>query len=373
MTSNEILLSLDEVIATVFKAFKTLNFSDQQAFDVTRQLMYGEIRGGKRNHALDRFLWISKQKDNSFFLDREITVSSYDESSNILILDGKHGMGYSHVYEALICAKELMNYKDSVMIGLKNTYPTNCLGDYATILANSGYTSYIGSLSPDKVSFPLGGEAVLPTSGQAFGMPGVPPMILDFSIGAVTNGDLNYHKKHQLELPNNACKNAKGKITTDINEVLDDNARLIGGILPRGGESASYLMAGFGVMLMMNGIESGIELNTHGTFLSIRKTGPLLNKNWDGLLSKLTNGDGLSMMPGHRGHRLAKKVIKQREITISKEKWRPLFDVSSKYNGRSEEEPIDSIVNLVIEQLDGGCYHSLGNKIEDKYKNFFKL
>ena len=57
MKHSEILLPLDKVIATAFKAFKVLNFSDQQAFDVTRQLMYGEIRGGKRNHALDRFLW----------------------------------------------------------------------------------------------------------------------------------------------------------------------------------------------------------------------------------------------------------------------------------------------------------------------------
>jgi LDH2 family malate/lactate/ureidoglycolate dehydrogenase len=372
MAHSEILLPLDKVIATAFKAFKVLNFSDQQAFDVTRQLMYGEIRGGKRNHALDRFLWISKQKDNSFFLDREITIDSYDKISNILILDGNHGMGYSHIYEALICAKELMKYKDSAMIGLKNTYPTNCLGDYSTILANSGYTSYIGSLSPDKVSFPNGGDAVLPTSGQAFGMPGSPHVILDFSIGSVTNGDLNYHKKHQLELPNNACKNKDGEITTNVNEVIDDNGKLIGNILPRGGESASYLMAGFGVMLMMHGIESGIQLNTHGTFLSIRKTGPLLNKNWDDLLSKLTNNDGLSMIPGHRSYRLANKVIEQREIMISREKWDPLFDASSKYNEDLEKEEIDSIVDLIIKQLDSGHYCSLNNTIEAKYRNFFK-
>jgi len=226
MSSQEIKLPLDEVVKTAFKAFKVIGFSNQQSFDVTRQLMYGEIRGGKRNHALDRFIWISKQKDKTFFLDREVIIDSFDSNSNTVILDGQHGIGYSHIYEALICAKELMKYRDSAMIGLKNTYPTNCLGDYATILANSGYTSYIGSLSPDKVSFPAGGKAVLPTSGQAFGMPGNPPMILDFSIGAVTNGDLNYHKKYQLELPNNACKNTEDKITTDINEVLDDNGRL---------------------------------------------------------------------------------------------------------------------------------------------------
>ncbi len=372
MNHKEVLLALDEVIATVFKAFRVIGFSDQQAFDVTRQLMYGEIRGGKRNHALDRFAWISKQKDKTFSLDREIVVDSFDSDSGTIILDGKHGVGYSHIYEGIVCALELIKHKNSVIVGLKNTYPTNCLGDYSSILAHHGYASYVGSLSPDKVAFPNGGGAVLPTSGQAFGMPGDPPMILDFSIGAVTNGDLNYHKKHQLKLPDGACLDKDGKITTDVNKVVDDRGKLIGTILPRGGESASFIMAGFGVMLMTTGIEAGIKPNTHGTFLSVRKVGPLFHAHWDELLNKLTNKDGLSMMPGHRGLRLANNVMSTRKIMIDITKWQPLLDASRKYQYESQEENIDEITQSIIDQLEGNYYSSLNNVTENKYSNFFK-
>jgi LDH2 family malate/lactate/ureidoglycolate dehydrogenase len=372
MNHEEVLLALDEVIATVFKAFKVIGFSDQQAFDVTRQLMYGEIRGGKRNHALDRFAWISKQKDKTFFLDKKIVVESFDSDSNSIILDGKHGVGYSHIYEAIVCALELLKYKNSVIIGLKNTYPTNCLGDYSSIFAHHGYASYVGSLSPDKVAFPNDGVAVLPTSGQAFGMPGNPPMILDFSIGAITNGDLNYHKKHQLKLPDGVCLDKDGKTTDDVNKVVDDQGKLIGIILPRGSESASYIMAGFGVMLMMTGIEVGIKPNTHGTFLSVRKVSPLFHTHWDELLIKLTNKDGQSMMPGHRGLRLANKVISKRKIMIDIKKWQPLLDASSKYQHESQEQNIDEITQSIIDQLEGNYYSSLNNETENKYSNFFK-
>ena len=369
--AKEVTLSLYDAVTTVFKAFRVIGFSTQQAFDVTRQLMYGEIRGGKRNHALDRFIWILKQKGNTFFLDKEVVVSKYDDNSNFILLDGQNGVGYSHIYEAVICALEFMKFKDSVVVGLKNTYPTNCLGDYASILAYHGYASYIGSLSPDKVAFPNGERAVLPTSGQAFGIPSDPPMILDFSIGAVTNGDLTYHKKHQIKLPPDACLNVNGEITTDINEVIDDQGKLIGTILPRGGESASFIMAGFGVMLMMSGIEAGIEPNTHGTFLSVRKVSSVLAKHGDYLLDKLSGKGKVSMIPGHRSSRMANNVISNKEISIDVSKWKPLLDASYDYESIFKKDDIEKITLSIMEQLEFKFYSSLNNVTENKYHNFF--
>jgi LDH2 family malate/lactate/ureidoglycolate dehydrogenase len=367
--NEEVLIELKEVIETTYKAFSEIGFSSQQAFDVTRQLMYGEIRGGKKNHALDRFNWILKQKNVSFFLNKKIIFESLDEDSNCIILNGQHGVGYSHIYEAIICAREYLKRHNSVIIGLKNTYPTNCLGDYASIFSSSGLASYVGSLSPDKVAFPDDGVPVMPTSGQAFGLPTSPPMILDFSIGAITNGDLNYYKKNQIALPIGACLDKAGNQTQDVNDVIDDEGKLVGTILPRGGESASHIMAGFAIMLMTTGLEAGILPNTHGTFLSVRKVNAQINDNWDKLMTKLTNKKGKSMIPGHRSMQLANKALESEKILIDMRKWKPISDYARKYqNGFND---IDIISNTIIDQLQKNHYSSLNNLIEDKYSNFF--
>lgn len=371
MTEQLLRLPLDGAIVTAIKAFRSIGFSEQQAFDVTRQLVYGEIRGGKRNHGLDRFPWIMKQKNKSFFFDREVIVDYENSNSSIIILDGQHGVGYSQVYEAVICATECMKYKDALTIGLKNAYPTNCLGDYSTILANQGYASYIGSLSPDKVAFPGGNTAVLPTSGQAFGMPGNPPMALDFSIGAVTNGDLAYCKKHQLPLPPDACVNSEGEVTTDVNDVLDDNGNLTGSILPRGGQSASFIMASFGVMLMMHGIEVGIEPGKRGTFMNLRRVGKSVHEHWDKLFNKLLSKDGKSMIPGHRGMRMANESITTNSLQIDKKKWHPINEAAQNAIAQSYNVSLDKQAEMMLSQLQDGYYASLDKSSENKYEEIF--
>ena len=110
-TESKYTLSIPEVIKKTYKAFRTLGFNPQQSYDIVRQLMYGEIRGGKKNHGLDRFNWIGNQKNKSFHLDRKIKIIYSKATPNIITLEGNGGIGYSHVYEAVVCGLEFLKYQ----------------------------------------------------------------------------------------------------------------------------------------------------------------------------------------------------------------------------------------------------------------------
>ena len=165
--ANSVKLPVKQAIATIFKALSALGFSKQEAFDTTRGLCFGEIRGGKHYHGLDRVQWIVDHYQKSFISGREVTGVYRRESPNLIILDGHGGVGYSQIYEAVVCAETFLQKRDLIAVALRDAYPTNCLGDYASILARGGYCCYVGSLSPQKVALPGGKKAKLPTCGQA--------------------------------------------------------------------------------------------------------------------------------------------------------------------------------------------------------------
>ena len=95
---------LAEVIERTFAALYATGLSVQEAFDTCRALLYGELRGGKAHHGLDRVEWIRQHCGRDFHPGRQISVRWRSEPDGILEIDGHDGVGYSQIYLASLLA-----------------------------------------------------------------------------------------------------------------------------------------------------------------------------------------------------------------------------------------------------------------------------
>lgn len=364
---NKITVSLNDVTVTFLSALLGMKFSAQEAFDTTRALLYGEIRGGKRNHGLDRFPWIKKNLGKSFKIGGQVAPAFYPNRNDIVILQSDGGCGYSHIYEAVLCAIELSKRVPSVTVALRDAYPSNCLGDYAGLLGEAGLVSYVGSLSPARVAMPGARAPKLPTSGQAFGFPGTPPFVLDFSIGAVTNGDLVRCRREGKPLPAGTCLDVDGQPTTDASRVVDVDGKIIGAILPRGGDE-SYLMAGLGIVMLMTAVETGLKMDHKGTFMVARRPPVEIASEFDALRENLVQGLGQARLPGSGSEATARTVLGRGELELDIPLWRDIEAAgATKLNHALN---LNEIASKILNQLTKGFYEPFDLTIAKKYQAF---
>ncbi len=318
---------LSEIAERTFVALRATGLSVQEAFDTCRALLYGELRGGKAHHGLDRMEWICRHCGRDFHPGRRASIRWRSESAGILEIDGHDGVGYSQIYFCLLLAQRLLTTRDGVSILLRRSYPTNCLGDYAAILAGMGLCSHVGTVSPNKVTFPGGSKARLPTSAQAFGFPGgAPSVVLDFSIGAANNGDLVNAIATGRPLAEGCFVNRHGHPTTRPEEVVDAKGDLVGAILPRGGHDAAHVMAGLGVNLLLTAASVGLNPQEKGSFVIARKPVPEFPDLLTGWSNAILDGEPAAFLPGHRSFAQARKAITDGELAVADKAWRAIVD-----------------------------------------------
>lgn len=353
--SNKFSIPLEDVIHHVFQAFVSLDFNEQEAFDTTRALLYGEMRGGKGNHGLDRYSWIVSQRGKTFALGKSVVVVDNDPRTHRIILDGQGGLGYSQMYQAVLIALQVLEQQPSVAVALRNSYPTNCLGDYALILARSGAIAYTGTFSPPRVALIGGTQGKLPTSGQAFAFPGEPPFVLDFAIGAVTNGDLVRCRDTGELLPENSCLDADGHMTRDASRVIDSHNHIRGTVLPRGGQSASALMAGMGILMMMNGVECGLEAGSLGSFISARRPYRPDTQVFSQLTTHLMSDESEVLLPGMHSQKKVDEIFTAGNLQVDATVWKNF--------AQAPQRTTDShIIHMLMDQLSHGTYCELKRK-----------
>jgi LDH2 family malate/lactate/ureidoglycolate dehydrogenase len=363
--------SLAHIIERTLLAFGGLGLSLSEAFDTTRSLLYGELRGGKSYHGLDRVSWVEDRLGRNFQTGRSVSLGKYDERSGLVVLDGDNGLGYGQIYFAVSLANRLMQKRPALSVLLRQSYPTNCLGDYASLIAGQGSFCHVGTVSPKKVVLSGGGGAKLPTSGQAFAFPGSPPIVLDFCIGAATNGDLVYSKKHGRRLPTDSFVNQQGELTRDPEEVVNSEGKLIGGILPRGGAGASHIMAGLGVTLLLNTAMAGLPTDEKGSFLHVRRpvfgAEQLLEQHREILMA---GEAGAVWLPGQRGWERAKTAIEGGRWELRREIWDIIEKAAEAAPGAySSGYKLDELADEILGQLLENRYRPLAEETQGQIED----
>lgn len=323
-------MPLSEATGSALRAFRALGLDRQEAFDTTRALLYAEIRGGKSQHGLDRFPWIERNLGTAFVPGRPLRIAEVDAEQGYICLDGDGGWGYSQAYAAVMVAARALENRQLVHVGLVNSYTTNCLGDYAAILATRGHSAYVGSASPSRVAFPGATRPTLGTCGQAFSHPGTPPVVLDFSIGAMTNGQVMHHRRQGLALPDGSCLDAAGRPTIDARDVIDADGTMIGAILPRGGADAGAVVAGMGIIMMAHAAEMGIADGRSGTFILARRALAGSAAAVEAFRDMATGGEAGVELPGAHGRSAADRVLAAGGLELDEAIWQPIADAASR-------------------------------------------
>ena len=347
---------LAEVVSAGLRAFRGLGLSRQESFDTLRALLYGELRGGKSQHGLERFSWIGRNIGKAFVPGRAMTVEHEDAGRGFIRLCGHGGWGYSHIYSALLYAEAALETRQSVYIGLVESYPANCMGDYASILANMGYCAYVGSVSPKRVALPDGRAPRLSTCGQAFAFPGDPPVVLDFSIGAMTNGEILRHRRHGVALPAGHCLDGEGRPTTDAAAVVEADGAFIGSILPRGGEPAGAILAGLGIVMTMHAIETGISGGDSGSFILARRPLPGMKEAVEAFRAQASAGEPGVRLPGDHSGTAARRILSSGVLGLDRQLWESIATAAA------DQEPLPTDgtdADEMLRQLGAGSYRPL--------------
>ena len=330
-------MPLAETTGTALRAFRALGLDRQEAFDIVRALLYAEVRGGKSQHGLDRFPWIERNLGTAFVPGRPVRVTHVDAEQGFVCLDGDGGWGYSQAYAAVMVAVRALEIRQLVHVGLANSYTTNCLGDYAAILATRGHCAYVGSASPSRVTLPGGTRPTLGTCGQAFSHPGAPPVVLDFSIGAITNGQVMHHRRHGLPLPDGSCLDAAGRPTTNARDVIDADGTMIGAIRPRGGPDAGAVVAGMGIIMMVHAAEMGIVGGGSGTFILARRALAGSTAAIEAFRDAATGNEPGVDLPGAHSRVVAERVLAAGFLDLDDSIWNPIADAASRESALSTE------------------------------------
>jgi (2R)-3-sulfolactate dehydrogenase (NADP+) len=141
---------------------------------------------GKPGHGFSRIAWLETQQ-----FDPAAEPTKRSSEGGVDRWDGTGALGYLTL--AAICDDVVAAGVDGARLVVASPcFPTGALGYWVRRLAEAGYVALLAATSPRRLSAPSGGPPLTGTNPLAIAIPsseGI-PVVADFSMGAVTHGDV---------------------------------------------------------------------------------------------------------------------------------------------------------------------------------------
>lgn len=184
---------------------------------------------GRRSHGIRLLPWVAAGAAAT--READVTVDEREPGTLAVRANGLPGIcAVEGAVDAALRAHAAGRHVVSVAVtGYTGT--TGCLGLYVWRLAQRGSTGLVAATSPAIMSPPGTITATLGTNAMALAAPVASghPLVVDFSSGATSYGDIALARARGASLPPGVAIDRSGAVTTDPRAIVD------GSILPSGG------------------------------------------------------------------------------------------------------------------------------------------
>ena len=219
---------LDELRAAVDERLRGLGFDARAAGLIGDHYVDAELRGAA-THGLERLRWLAGQDG----IDPRARPAILERAAGLARWDGNGAVGYLALADAL--AAEVGDRPAGArLVVVERCFPTGRLGWFAERVASDGLVCLLTATSPARIAHPDGGPPALATSPLCLAVPGVPPAVVDVSMGRITFGDVLAAAAAGERLPAGSGVRPDGSPEDDPGEILADRA----GIRPFGADQA---------------------------------------------------------------------------------------------------------------------------------------
>ena len=194
------------------------------AAEVARSLVSANI-AGHDSHGLLRLPWYAEFVTDGR-ADPAATPTVSGRSGATAAIDGRRGWGQLAGHLAVETVAELATEFGIGIVTAKRCNHIGRLGEYAEQLADRGLISLLWC-NADPAVAPFGGRTrMLGTDPFAAGIPGDPPLIIDFATAAVAEGKLRIERAAGRSVPLGLIQDAEGRPSTDPEDFYAGGALL---------------------------------------------------------------------------------------------------------------------------------------------------
>jgi uncharacterized oxidoreductase len=172
-------------------------------------------------------------------LDLAATLSVEVDTGQLLVCDGRLGLGQVIAHDAVALAIGRARQAGTCILGLRNAHHIGRIGHWAEQCAAAGLVSiHFVNVISDPVVAPFGGKAGrIVTNPFSAGIPreNAPPVIVDFATSRLAAGKVRVAYNKGVPLPDGVLLDGAGEPTTDPAALFEADAEgRIGAILPFG-------------------------------------------------------------------------------------------------------------------------------------------
>lgn len=219
-SSDDVVVSIDELTETTRKAIKTYGYDDKATECILDILMYAQLRGNNQG--------IIKVTTNGIARDPDATPIKITEPVPLsAAIDGGNNHGMIVLDKAAELAIEKCKAHGVGVVGTNHTFTsTGALGYYAKKIGEQGLVGIVLAQSPEFVAPAGAKQAIFGTNPIGCSIPrkGGEPMTLDMATSAYAFFGLLEAKTSGKPLPPNVAQDKDGNMTTDANAALDGGA-----------------------------------------------------------------------------------------------------------------------------------------------------
>ena len=221
-------VSLDELRAGVDARLRALGFDGRASALIGEHYVDAELRGAA-THGLERLRWLAGQGG----IDAAARPVRIERTDSVSRWDAAGAIGYAALADAL-AAEVRTPPTGARLVVVERCFPTGRLGWFAERVAADGLVCLLTATSPARIVHPGGGPPILANRPLCLAVPGVPPAVIDVSMGRITYGEVLAAAAAGEPLPPGSGVRPDGSPEEDPAEIAADRA----GIRPFGGDQA---------------------------------------------------------------------------------------------------------------------------------------
>jgi L-2-hydroxycarboxylate dehydrogenase (NAD+) len=234
--ANEIVyIDVKTLQAFVIDAFRSLGVPEADARICADVLLASDLQGID-SHGIQRlkmhYEWIKQG------IQFPVTkVSLVKETPTTARLDGGQGMGHVVAYRAMELAIQKAQVHGTGAVAVGNSSHYGIAGYYASMATQADLIGLSMTNTGPCTAPTFGIEPILGTNPLAIGIPTDDPFpfLLDMATSIVSFGKIEIQKRANKSTPRGWAIDANGKLTTDSEQIIEDQLKGLAALLPLGG------------------------------------------------------------------------------------------------------------------------------------------
>lgn len=232
--------------------------------EICTDLLIEAERRGIPSHGINRFKPIYLDRIKAGIQSPVTNLEIIRETPTTAVIDGNSGMGQVIAYKATKLGMAKAKECGMAMIAVRNSTHFGIAGYYASMAADAGLISLVGTNARPSVAPVFGCEPMFGTNPLTFGLPTDEefPFVLDCATSNVQRGTIEVLARQGKSTPEGAVVTRDGSIMTDSEEILKALLDGRAALSLLGGSGTGYKAYGYAtvVEILSAALQSGSYL-----------------------------------------------------------------------------------------------------------------